>query len=210
MAWKTWCAKVGPDLLFLKLAIACGLWCFFHSLMVTHAWDRLLERTLGGAHVLGRLGYVIFHTITLLWLMLWIRNLPQHTLWSWPGLWAIPRWLGLALALWLFREGSRAFDNRTFLGISQLRAWRQGLPAPDPPFRQTRILKHIRHPWYAGTILFFLFCLPVTDVNAVWRGIFILYTLLGTELEERKLLRELGRDYQEYRQQVPRYFPKLP
>ena len=195
-------------MLLLKVGLLSGLWCFFHSLLVTHWWDRTLRRLLPRAHVLGRLGFVIFSTVTWLWLMLWIRSLPEHTLWSWPGWWAVPRWTGLAAALGMFWAGSRAFDNRTFLGFSQLQAWLRGETAPEPPFRQTGILRRIRHPWYAGSLLFFLFCLPVTDVNAIWRGVFILYTLIGTELEERKLLREIGEPYVEYRREVPRYLPR--
>lgn len=193
--------------MYVKTAAACCLWCFFHSLMVTHAWDRFLRRALPRAHALGRLAYVIFSTVSWLWLMLWIRTLPEHALWGWPGAWAGLRWAGLALALLLFQQGSQAFDNQTFLGLSQFRAWLKGQPAPEPPFRQTGILKHIRHPWYAGSILFFVFCLPLSDINAVWRGVFIAYTLIGTELEERKLLKEIGEPYREYRRQAARYFP---
>ena len=29
---------------------------------------------------------------------------------------------------------------------------------------------------------------PVTDVNLVWRGVFLFYTFIGTEIEERKLV----------------------
>ncbi len=195
-------------MLLMKVGLACAAWCFFHSLLVTHWWDRTLRRMAPRAHVLGRFGYVAFNTVTWFALMIWIRTLPERALWNWPGGWAVLRWAGLLAALWLFWAGSRVFDNRTFLGLSQLRAWLRREPAPTPPFRQTGILRRIRHPWYGGSILFFLFCLPVTDINAVWRGVFLLYTLIGTELEERKLLRELGDSYAEYRRQVPRYVPR--
>lgn len=46
-------------------------------------------------------------------------------------------------------------------------------------------------------------------MNAVWRGVFFAYTLIGTELEERKLLRQFGQDYADYRRRVPRFFPRL-
>jgi protein-S-isoprenylcysteine O-methyltransferase Ste14 len=67
----------------------------------------------------------------------------------------------------------------------------------------------IRHPWYTGTLILLVFCLPYTDVNLVWRAIFVLYTLIGTELEERKLLKEIGKEYAAYRARVPRFFPHL-
>jgi len=193
----------------IEVGIASGLWCFGHSLLVTHWWDGVLRRRLPRAHALGRVGYVVFSTLTFLGLMAWIRTLPEHLLWDWPGGWVVLRGAGLAAALVLFWLGGRAYDNRTFLGLSQLRAWLGGRPAPEPPFRQTGILARIRHPWYTGSILLFLCCLPVTDVNAVWRGVFIVYILIGTELEERKLLRELGEQYAKYRRRVPRFLPRL-
>ena len=79
----------------------------------------------------------------------------------------------------------------------------------NPPFRSDGILGVIRHPWYTGTILFLVFSLPVTDVNWVWRVVFLLYTIIGTELEERKLLVEIGDQYRDYRRNVPRFFPGL-
>ena len=80
-----------------------------------------------------------------------------------------------------------------------------------PPSRRCAtggILAVIRHPWYGGTLLLLVFGLPWTDVNLVWRGVFFAYTLLGCELEERKLLRDLGAPYADYRRRVGRYWPR--
>ena len=66
----------------------------------------------------------------------------------------------------------------------------------------------IRHPWYAGTLLLLAFGLPVTDVNLAWRLVLAGYVLVGTELEERKLLADLGPVYAEYRQRVGRFLPR--
>ena len=81
--------------------------------------------------------------------------------------------------------------------------------AGEPAFRTEGVLGYIRHPWYTGALLFLVFCLPVTDVNLVWRGVFVAYTVIGTELEERKLLEDLGEPYAAYRRRVPRFFPRL-
>ena len=75
--------------------------------------------------------------------------------------------------------------------------------------RTSGILGIIRHPWYTATLILLVFCTDVTDVNLVWRLVFAVYTLVGTELEERKLLQDLGREYADYRRRVPRYFPAL-
>jgi protein-S-isoprenylcysteine O-methyltransferase Ste14 len=139
--------------------------------------------------------------------MLWIRTLPSVTIFAWPGYWTWVRWLGVAGAMLLFWLGTRSYDTRSFLGVAQVLDYVQGNPTREPPFRSTGILAFMRHPWYTGTIILLIFCLPFTDVNLVWRLVFLVYTLIGTELEERKLRRDLGAAYAAYHRRVPRFLP---
>jgi protein-S-isoprenylcysteine O-methyltransferase Ste14 len=183
------------------------VWCVLHSWFVSHAWRNLVRRHFPRYHVFSRLIYVICSTASLGLLMLWIRTLPEVLLFAWTGWWAWVRVLGLAEAFFLFWLGTRSYDNGSFLGLTQALAYLRGIPARDPSFRTGGILAVIRHPWYAGTIILLVFCLPYTDVNLVWRGVFLVYTLVGTQLEERKLLRDLGETYAAYRREVPRFFP---
>ena len=117
------------------------------------------------------------------------------------------RWIGLAESGVLFYLGARSYDNRAFLGLRQVTDHLAGLPQREPPFSDGGILGIIRHPWYAAGLLFVVFCLPYTDVNLVWRAVFVAYLLIGTELEERKLLADLGETYAAYRRRVPRFLP---
>jgi len=185
------------------------VWCIFHSWFVSHTWRNLVQRHFPRYHVFNRLVYVTFSTFSLGLLMLWIRTMPSVTLFTWTGFWAWIRVLGLAEALFLFWLGIRSFDNRSFLGVTQALAYLKGVPAREPPFRTGGILAIIRHPWYTGTLILLVFCLPYTDVNLVWRMVFLIYTLVGTELEERKLLKDLGETYAAYRREVPRFFPAI-
>ncbi|MBK9470730.1 MAG: hypothetical protein IPO18_00380 [bacterium] len=185
-----------------------ALWCLWHSLLATHRWRALVQRLFPRWHAFSRVLYVLGSTLTLAVLMAWLRSVPEQVLWEWKGPWAVARWLGLAEAAFLFWAGARAFDNRHFLGLAQLRDYAAGRQPAEPPFRAEGILGVIRHPWYSGTLLLLVFMLPWTDVNLAWRGTFLAYTLLGCELEERKLLRDIGAPYAEYRRQVGRYWPK--
>ena len=190
------------------VAISAGLWSVAHSLFITHRWQRWQNEKFPGLEPWSRLIYVLFSTLTLGLLLFWWRTLPQSVFWSWDGYWQILRGLGMLLALGFFGFGAAAYNNRAFLGLFQVRNHLQGKPREEPGFSRQGILRRVRHPWYSGAILFFIFCLPVTDVNIVWRTIFLIYTFVGTELEERKLIVEIGRDYEDYRQEVGRYFPK--
>jgi protein-S-isoprenylcysteine O-methyltransferase Ste14 len=192
----------------LLVGLWTSLWCLWHSLLATHRWRALVRRLFPRWHVFSRVLYVAGSTLTFAVLLVWLRSLPERTLWNWSGAWAFARWLGLAEAAFLFWAGARAFDNRHFLGLSQMRDYALGREAAEPPFRADGILAVIRHPWYSGTLVLLVFALPWTDVNLVWRGVFFAYTLLGCELEERKLLRDLGAPYADYRRRVGRYWPR--
>ncbi len=192
----------------LSVALAATLWSIAHSLFITHRWQSLQNAKFPRLRPFSRLIYVIFNTLSLGVLFLWWRSLPQTVYWNWDGPWQFVRWAGILMALVFFALGAAAFDNRAFLGIRQVANHLKGISGGEPSFSRRGVLGLVRHPWYSGTLLFFIFCLPVTDVNLVWRGIFLIYTLTGTELEERKLVVELGLKYENYRREVGRFFPK--
>jgi len=196
-----------PLLDLILVGLWTAVWCFFHSWFVSHRWRNLVRRHFPRYHVFNRLLYVVFSTFSLGLLMLWIRTLPTVTLFAWPGWWTWVRWLGVTEAIFLFWLGTRGYDNRSFLGLTQALDYLRKNPTREPPFRSTGILAIIRHPWYTGTLVLLIFCLPYTDTNLVWRSVFLVYTLIGTELEERKLLKDFGAAYAVYRSEVPRFFP---
>jgi protein-S-isoprenylcysteine O-methyltransferase Ste14 len=193
--------------LYLQVALATAAWCFFHSFFITHFWRDTVCRRFPRCAVYNRLVYVTASTLSLGVWFWWVRTLPQTVVWDWSGWWQVVRVIGLVEAGVLFWLGARAHDGRSFLGLRQIAAHTSGRQAETAPFSTDGILGVIRHPWYAGTLLLLVFVLPFTDVNLVWRGVFLAYVFIGTELEERKLATDLGEVYQEYRRRVPRFFP---
>jgi len=81
-----------------------------------------------------------------------------------------------------------------------------GLTAPLP-FSCNGILQYVRHPWYSGGLAFLWGLGPLTDVTLMVRIILSLYLIIGTLLEERKLIRELDQPYRNYCHQVPMLIP---
>ena len=193
----------------LQAALATALWCAGHSLFITHRWRDFVQRRLPWYQPFERITYVVAATATFGALTLWLQGLPEHTLWTWSGGWQVVRVLGLGLAVLLFWLGARSYDGRGFLGLRQIADRLAGRKHRDPLFRSDGILGVIRHPWYTGTLVVLICALPFTDVNLAWRGVFWVYTLVGTELEERKLLTDLGETYAAYRRRVPRFLPRL-
>lgn len=194
--------------ILLQVGLATALWCALHSLLITHRWRDALRRRWPRHHLLWRLVYVTGSTVTFAAGALWVRTLPERLLWDWPGPWQIVRWAGIAAGAFFLVAGSRAHDGRAFLGLRQWRRWRDGRPTRPARLNTQGILARVRHPWYSATLLLIVFALPLTDLNLVWRGVFFVYTIVGTLLEERKLASEFGAPYTEYRRRVPRFFPR--
>jgi protein-S-isoprenylcysteine O-methyltransferase Ste14 len=192
------------------VGLTAAVWCGLHSWLVAHGTLRWLQRVLGRHRAAQRLLFTIFSSISLLAIMLYWRGLPTQVIFAWNGWWLLPRAIGLFLALYLFWAGGREFDGRYFLGLRQLTDHRtQRRPSP-PRLSRRGILNSIRHPWYTGAVLFLVFCLPVTDINLIWRAVFIIYLMVGTWLEERKLVQEFGPEYVRYQQEVPMFLPRWP
>jgi protein-S-isoprenylcysteine O-methyltransferase Ste14 len=78
--------------------------------------------------------------------------------------------------------------------------------ADDEPLQFRGLNRYVRHPLYAAgfMILWGRAGDPFAVATAVWGS---LYLLIGTRLEERRLIRMFGSRYERYRRRVPAYFP---
>ena len=182
-------------------------WCTLHSLLITTAVKQWFGKKGGVWRGCYRLGYVVFSLATLFPLLWYGQILPQQSLVALP-LWARSVQVCLLLfALALFVGGARVYDLPTFLGLTQWRAFQAGLTPEPPTFKQSGILRHVRHPWYGGGIAL-LWAMPdLTEVSLVIRVILTAYLILGALLEERKLKAEFGQDYRDYCRRTPMLFP---
>ncbi|MEZ4984175.1 MAG: isoprenylcysteine carboxylmethyltransferase family protein [Saprospiraceae bacterium] len=71
--------------------------------------------------------------------------------------------------------------------------------------------RYMRHPLYSASFLL-LWGLPLwlpTLAHGLIAVIGSIYLLIGTYWEEQKLLREFGAAYQQYKREVPRFWPIL-
>jgi protein-S-isoprenylcysteine O-methyltransferase Ste14 len=126
-------------------------------------------------------------------------------LWSWSGAWA---WVshGVALAaLGLFAWSLGAYDGGEFSGLRQ---WRQR--TTTEPERETlhvsTLHRFVRHPWYLCALLL----IWSRDMDAARLLSALLasgYFVVGSRLEERKLVAVHGEAYRRYRVRVPGLVP---
>lgn len=73
------------------------------------------------------------------------------------------------------------------------------------------IHRYVRHPLYLGTFVFIwglLLLFPYLSL-LIATSIITVYTLIGIELEEQKLILEFGDDYRQYQKKVPKLIPSF-
>ncbi|MDK9706900.1 MAG: hypothetical protein OEL83_07590 [Desulforhopalus sp.] len=194
----------------IVLAVLWMSWCAVHSLLIdtsVSSWVKVRQPRLVCWY---RLLYNGLALATFLPLAAYTHLLDGGVVFRWPG-WggALARILLLGTALLLFRGGARLYDFRSFLGIDQLRQGNSSvLLSTNHGFLPVGVFGITRHPWYLGSLLtiwsvFENYPQPIV----IAAGILSLYLVIGTLLEERKILHEYGDSYRRYQGQVSMLFP---
>ncbi|OKY75465.1 MAG: hypothetical protein BM485_06885 [Desulfobulbaceae bacterium DB1] len=192
---------------FLETALLWAVWCFLHSLLICRSWTGRLRAALGERFAWYRLFYTLFSLLTLAAVVGYQFSRKQVILFSWNGWWML---LPLALYLYagiMFHVGWKRYDLKYFLGFSQVKGYLAG-ESPSPAVFNPDCRGGVRHPWYSGGIALVWAIGPVTDVSLAIKVVLTVYFLIGTFLEERKLLADFGDPYAEYCSRVPMFLPR--
>jgi protein-S-isoprenylcysteine O-methyltransferase Ste14 len=154
-------------------------------------------------------GYRLFFNIVAMLLLI----VPLYQTWAiggefvfvWQGGW---QWLGNALALAAvigFLYSLRHYDGSEFLGLRQLKDGEKRVEDQES-FCISPLHQHVRHPWYfLGLIL--IWTRDMTMAMLVSSIMMTLYFIIGSWMEERKLLHYYGEAYAEYCRRVPGLLP---
>ncbi|MDA8384027.1 MAG: hypothetical protein M0037_13415 [Betaproteobacteria bacterium] len=125
--------------------------------------------------------------------------------WAWPGVGTpIARVLGAGAAagfLWTLR----AYDLQEFLGLRQWQT-RDATPDDRQRLRISPLHRFVRHPWYfLGLVM--LWTQPMDAARLASALAITAYLVVGSRLEEKKLLHTHGAPYAAYRRAVPGLMP---
>lgn len=192
-------------LTMVPLAVAFVAYFVMHSLLaslrvkrwVHHKWPRLMHTY--------RLTYNFLAIILLLPLLWFMQQNPGPLIWQWPESLS---WLtsGLMVAAALgFLWSLRAYDNGVFLGWTQWRN-RHVETNDHEQLHISSLHRFVRHPWYC----FFLVIMWAQDLHLVQLiayGLISAYFVIGSRMEERKLIAHYGEAYRQYCWQVPGLVP---
>lgn len=192
---------------YVVLAGLWIIWCALHSGMIWVIVTDNLKRRLGNNFRFYRLFFNLTAIVTIIPVILYGRSLRSPVIFRWEGFMIILQLLLFVMGIWLLIAGARHYDMLQFLGLRQIRTGAShGTLTAAGGLHTTGILRITRHPWYLGAILL----LWTGDLNVaalIGNIILTLYLIIGTVLEERKLVREFGEDYRRYQQQVSMLLP---
>jgi len=189
----------------LLLATAWGAYFAIHSIAaslglkhhVAARWPKLMPAY-----------RLLFNALALLLLLLPVALMHQlkgEFLWQWsgPGAWLTN---GLALLAVLgFLWSLRYYDGMEFFGLRQ---WRGDVRTVEDQesFRISPLHRFVRHPWYALALVL-IWTRDMEPALLLSAVLITLYFVIGSRLEEGKLMAYHGEVYRRYRMQVPALIP---
>jgi protein-S-isoprenylcysteine O-methyltransferase Ste14 len=194
---------------YLLLALLWTSWCTLHSLLISERVIGFLKQRLGDRHRFTRIAFNAFALLSLVPVLLYSHSISGDPFIRWDGMWRLAQIPVLGLSLWLFAAGAREYDLRQLLGIRQIGSHEsaKGLTRSGD-IGTSGILGRVRHPWYSGAILI-LWSRAIDASALVTNMVLTAYLIIGTLLEERKLVSEFGEDYVRYQRKVPMLIPRM-
>jgi hypothetical protein len=192
-----------------SLVLLALLWLGYflsHSLLASLGVKRWVATHIPWLMPWYRLGFNALATLLLIPLLAMLWHLRSDPLWQWQGLGA---WLvhGLTLlALAGFVWTLRFYDGSEFFGLRQLRLGMHDVQDQER-LHISPLHRHVRHPWY-GLGLLLVWTQEMDPARLLSAVLITLYLIIGSRIEERKLLVYHGAAYREYRRLVPGLIPR--
>jgi len=130
---------------------------------------------------------------------------PGENLWQWSGGWQYLSYLASIIALGGFLWSLRYYKISEFLGTSQLKEGRKDILEQEQ-FYLSPLHHYVRHPWYSLALLY-IWSRDMNESFFVTASLISIYFIIGSRLEETKLIAYHGQQYRLYRQQVAALIP---
>ncbi|TNF92184.1 MAG: hypothetical protein EP297_13795 [Gammaproteobacteria bacterium] len=189
----------------LILALIWLVYFVLHSLLASLKVKNLVASRWPGLMPAYRIGFNLFATVTLIIPLWWMLTATSEVIWKWQGIWWWVMNLIALSAIAGFFISLRYYDGQEFMGIRQLREHEKQVEDQEN-FHLSPFHRFVRHPWYFFGII--IICTRDMDSLMLVTAIFLtLYFIIGSRLEEQKLICYYGDVYRQYMKKVPGLFP---
>lgn len=195
----------------MKYLILSSIWagyCFLHSFLISIRFTNYLTRVLKNYYAFYRLFYVLISLILLIWVINYTAPLDTTIIITYVPPWSIIRqvtmWGSLLMFFWAFFFN---YDSLSFFGIRQILNFKKlKTTNPSEEIKKNGLLAVTRHPMYLALIVY-LWSQTFRVADIVVNIVLTIYVIIGTVLEEKKLVLEFGDAYRKYQQEVPMLIP---
>jgi protein-S-isoprenylcysteine O-methyltransferase Ste14 len=176
--------------------------------MISIGFTNLMKKLLKRYYAFYRLFYVIVSILLLFPVGYYTGLLKSEVIFTYPFPWSILRYILLGSALIIFLKSFIFdYDYLHFFGIRQILNLRsKASGTSEGGIKRNGLLGIVRHPMYFATILFF-WCMTFSLSDVITNTVITVYIIIGTMLEERKLILEFGGAYKKYQTEVPMLIP---
>ena len=190
----------------ILLVLAVLAWGVVHSLTASLGAKEWARRNLGERSMrYYRFAYNVFSVISflpILWLMV---ALPDRVLYQIPAPWVYLSLAGQLFAVVILVVGVLQTGPLSFIGLRQLFEGEER----SSQLITSGLYRWVRHPLYTAGLLFIWLTPVMTQNTLVVYSAATIYILVGAMFEERKLEREFGAAYREYKATTPMLIPGL-
>ncbi len=194
---------------YVQVALLWTAYCALHSYLISTGFTNLLVRSLKKYYAFYRISYVLFSLALLIPLINYTGRLdPELIVTDGFALNLVRRLLAAGSLVMFFWAFFFNYDSLSFFGIRQILNFGkpQTTTTPGEGIRRNGLLGIMRHPMYFSLIIY-LWCQTYKLVDIVVNTVLTIYVIVGTILEEKKLVLEFGDTYVKYQQEVPMLIP---
>ena len=184
------------------------LWLLYfsiHSLFASLRFKQFILFSYPGIMPWYRLIFNILAIVSLIPPLFLMLMYPGELVWQWSGHW---RYLSNSLALLAiagFIFSLRSYDSSEFIGTRQLQEGRKDIKERES-FKLSVFHRYVRHPWYAFALVM-IWTRDMYISYLISAILMSLYFILGSYLEEKKLIAFHGDQYRLYRKYVAPLIP---
>lgn len=190
---------------FWVILLAVCVYGVVHSLLATLQVKATARHWFGpAAERWFRLGYNLIAALTLLPVLTLPVLLIDKVLYRIHFPWLILTLIIQGLAVIALLVGLKQTGVSSFLGLRQMLLPETAAP---PHMVTSGLYRYVRHPLYTAGLVF-IWLTPIMTCNLLALNIGLTaYILIGAAFEERKLVREFGTAYTEYKSRTPMLIP---
>jgi methanethiol S-methyltransferase len=193
---------------YLLIALLWAGYCILHSYLISIGFTNLMTRLLKKYYAFYRVFYVLISLALIIPLINYTALLDNEIIITYGQTIDIIRYViisgSLLMFFWAFFFN---YDSLTFFGIRQILNIGKIKKTNSPDeIKRKGLLGIMRHPMYFALIIY-LWCQIHRMSDIVVNLVLTAYIIIGTLLEERKLVLEFGDTYIQYQKEVPMIIP---